>query len=164
MLDLIYFSGQELCCSDTFPNSWQPWTKAFKEHVGGLSMELCFTYIRSLFSHGKLKWLQSILGTILQLFLTNKIYFALRLQHLQRQNGREKNLEHVEGKQFICSYTIGMPNLKLAVYIFYLFLFQSLLSEMFGSAVVTQLRNNGMRHLCLYLGAQLEFYVLFFLS
>ncbi|KAL3335665.1 hypothetical protein AABB24_031736 [Solanum stoloniferum] len=43
---------EELCCSDTFSNSWQPWAKAIKEYVGGLSMELYFPYTRSLFSHG----------------------------------------------------------------------------------------------------------------
>ena len=53
----IFFAGEELCCQDTFPNFRNSWAKAFKKHVGRVSLELCISYIRSGFSHGKLKLL-----------------------------------------------------------------------------------------------------------
>lgn len=53
--ELIGLSGQKCCCQDTLSISWQSWPKTFKKHVGGVSLELCFSCFRSCFSHGNNK-------------------------------------------------------------------------------------------------------------
>lgn len=62
--------------------------------MGGLSLELCFSNVRSCFTHGKVNgsvFMKILFFLAVVYYCSLPKFFAFRLQRHQKMNGMEKN-------------------------------------------------------------------------